>query len=111
MALTMNPTTYAGGKTVEVIGDGSTALNLLTYLVSSIPILLQGISFYPNAGGDVVTIREGSATGPRIWKKKASAISNDALGDDLIFSGRKRCSPYIKGDELPSGAMVVFHLI
>jgi hypothetical protein len=111
MALTMNPTVYAGGKTVEVIGDGATELDLLTYLASSIPILLQGITFYPNVGGDVMTIREGSATGPRIWKVKASAISNDNLGASLIFSGRKRCSPYIVGSELPSGAMVVFHLI
>ena len=111
MALTINPATHAGGKTVEVVGDGATAFNLLSYLDVTNPILLQGITFYPNAGGDVVTIREGSATGPRIWKRKSSGIATDALGDSLIFSGRKRCSPYIKGDELPSGAMVVFHLI
>ena len=60
MALTINPATHAGGKTVEVLGDGATAFDLLTYLVVSNPIMLQGISFYPNAGG--ATIAVGSET-------------------------------------------------
>ncbi len=105
-------TTVKSGLTVTVTADGSTAIDLKTLLGASGPIPLQGLSYYPAAGGNAVTVRDGGAAGGAVlWKVTSSAISNANLGDSLMFPGGKRCLPYIVGNEIANGDLIIFHLL
>jgi len=107
MALTWS---YAS-ETVAVVGDGATAIDLVAVIgKTGVPINLKGMSYYPASGGGGVTVRDGDANGPIIWKVKSSAITDDRLGEHIMFPVPKLCRPYVVGNEIDNGGTLTFHL-
>jgi hypothetical protein len=107
MALTITKS----GSTVSVVSDGALAIDLAVILGSNVDIPVQGVSFYPAAGANVLTVRDGGAASAVLWKVKCSGIATDGLGADIMFPGGKLCKPYIVGNQISNGDIVTFHLL
>ena len=83
MALTV---THAPGMTTITAHDGATAFDIKTYFPNGVE--LTGIKFYPSAAGDILVVRDGSATGAIISKFTGE-------GKD-VFSKPTTRFPYLK---------------
>lgn len=98
----MANTPAKSGNVARVAMDGSSAFDLADYL--GVPhVRLRKVCLYPAATNDVFTVREGSATGPELFKYKDVT----ATGKDFDFPGLPM-RPYIKGDEAPNGGIISF---
>ncbi len=100
----MANTPSKAGQVVSVALDGATAFDLCAYLGTGAGVALKKLLFYPNAANDVITVREGAANGPPLWKVKDTAGG----GRDIDFHGHLIMRPYVKGDEAPAGSMLSF---
>jgi hypothetical protein len=106
MALTITKS----GNTVSVVGDGAAAVDLgvILGMNTGTRIPVQGISYYPAAAANVLTVHDEGAAGAILWKVKAPAA--DVLGACIMFPGGKLCKPYVAGADLVVGSIVTFHL-
>jgi hypothetical protein len=107
MALTIKKS----GTTVSVVSDGALAIDLASILGSNVAIPVQGISYYPAAGANVLTVKDGGAAEAVLWKTKCSGVATDMLGREIMFPGGKRCKPYVVGNEISANDIITFHLI
>ncbi len=88
MALTVEK----GGGFIQIIPDGATDYDVQTdYPVG---VFLQAIEFVPSADGDVLKVREGSATGPIICRIKGTDEQKKKYFPNLLSK------PFIKAKDL-----------
>jgi hypothetical protein len=106
MALTIKKSVL----TVSVVADGALAIDLAAILGSNASIPVQGISYYPAAGANILTVTDGGAAEAVLWKTKCSGIATDQMGREIMFPGGKRCKPYVVGNEIANGDIITFHL-
>jgi len=100
----MANTVTKSGQVVSVVFDGSSAFSLATELgAAAAGVRLRKLGFYPAATNDVITVREGAATGPVLAKLKDVT----GVGRDLDFPGL-RCFPYVVGNEAPANSVLIF---
>ena len=89
-------TINASMAVVEIIPDGSTDWDSATLFPSG--MILQYIAFYPSAAGDIIQVRDGSATGPAFFKFK-----DLGGGGTLIYYGNSIVKPYFKASDCTFG--------
>lgn len=84
-----NTITYTPGR-IHIVFDGATAYDLSAAFPNGVRLI--GVLFYPSTAGDILEVREGSATGAVITK--LNSMSGDVIKEG-IFTGQMY-KPYIK---------------
>lgn len=84
-----NTITYAPGK-IHVVPDGSTIYDSTSEFPNG--LRLTGIIFYPSAVGDILEVRNGSATGTVISKLNSAG---GGVLKEYIINGQTY-KPYVK---------------
>jgi len=90
----MSVTVNTSGLFTQITPDGSSDWDSTTVPAFANGMRVKSILFYPSAANDVICIKEGSATGPVIFKAK------DVEGRGLLidFQGNL-ISPYLDQSE------------
>ena len=96
MALAAN-TTIRSGNFIEIILDGSTDWDITTTVAAN-GVALKSIAFYPSAANDVLVVRDGSATGTRIFSGK-----DVGGGGIIVYYDGIMAKPYIKASSCTLG--------
>lgn len=101
-----NTVAYArSANTITVVFDGSTAWDLGCYY------RISSFEFIPSGNAQVITVRNGSATGAVVFKQQVSATtgaSDQRKSYEHGYDGEGRnIWPYVKGDEVSAGATLI----
>ena len=101
-----NTVTYAKpANTITIVFDGSTAWDLGCYY------RISSFEFFPNTNNDVITVRNGSATGAIVFKQRVSGttgVSDQRKSYEHGYDGKGRnIWPYVKGDEVSASSTLV----
>jgi len=87
-----NTITYTPGR-IHIVPDGATVYDITSVFPDGVRV--TGILFYPSAVGDVLEVRDGSATGTVI--SKLISVGGGVAKD--YFLNRMTYKPYIKVPE------------
>jgi hypothetical protein len=100
-----NTVTNGPGNVCTVVFDGATAWNPgMQYRVLS-------FEFLPAANNDIITVRNGSATGPIVFKQRVSSttgVADQRKGYEYGYGGTgMNITPYVVGNQVSASATLV----
>lgn len=102
----MANTVTRGNGEIHIVFDGSTAWDGGNEMVIA---MLQTI---PNAQSDIFTIRNGSATGVKMFEVKHSSDQDHRQKDFSKFpGGGRRFRPFVVGNEVSASVELILHVI
>lgn len=101
MALTITK----GRNTINVVFDGATAWDSTTDYPDGLSV--ESLEFKPAATDNVMTVREGSATGVRYFSAKAATAYDNKVKYFPTAQSDKKLSLYVVGNEATTGGMLI----